>query len=60
MSKMKQAVKPAVFSKEQFLESKQFKTIEKDILSIVLKEDRAYTIEQAKEMIKELLEREVR
>ncbi|AHD06154.1 hypothetical protein ERIC2_c23650 [Paenibacillus larvae subsp. larvae DSM 25430] len=57
---MKQAVKPAVFSKEQFLESKQFKTIEKDILSIVLKEDRAYTIEQAKEMIKELLEREVR
>lgn len=60
MSKMKQAVKPAVFSKEQFLESKQFKTIEKDILSIVLKEDSAYTIEQAKEMIKELLEREVR
>ncbi|AVF27559.1 hypothetical protein [Paenibacillus larvae] len=48
------------YAKGQFLESKQFTTTEKDILSIVLKEDRAYTIEQAKSMIKELLEKEVK
>lgn len=60
MSKTKQAFKPAVFSKAQFLESKQFTTMQKQLLSVVLKDDETYTCEQAKQLIEDLLNREVR
>ncbi|ARF66666.1 hypothetical protein B7C51_20465 [Paenibacillus larvae subsp. pulvifaciens] len=60
MSKTKQAIKPAVFSKEQFLESKQFTTMQKHILSVVLKEGETYTFKQAKQLVEDLLNREVR
>lgn len=59
MSKTKQAVKPAVFSKAQFLESQQFTTMQKHILSVVLKEDEMYTCEQAKQLVEDLLNKEV-
>lgn len=46
------------FNKEQILNSNQFTTIEKDILSVILKKD-DYIIEEVKTILEDFKESEV-
>ncbi|WP_167370801.1 hypothetical protein [Clostridium massiliodielmoense] len=46
------------FSKEQIVFSKQFTVIEKDILKAIL-EDRAYSLDEVKEVLEEFNGKEV-
>lgn len=39
------------FSKDQILASKQFKGVDKDILSIVLEDGKEYTVEDARKVV---------
>lgn len=39
------------FTKEQFMQSRQWQGIDKDVLSVVLEDDKTYTIAEAKKLI---------
>lgn len=47
------------FTKSQFLQSRQYKGIEKDILKIKLEDGKKYTHEQAKRAIADFKKRKV-
>lgn len=47
------------FSKQQILKSKNFSHIEKDVLSVILKDDAQYTLEQVKKMLSDFKKRRV-
>lgn len=48
------------FTKEQFLQSRQWQGIDKDILSIVLEPGKTYTIVEAKRMIDDFKKAQVK
>lgn len=48
-----------VFTKAQILNSKTFST-HKDMLSVVLQEDKCYTLEEAEESLRKFKERKVK
>lgn len=56
---MKNKDSRVAFSKEQFLGSKQFKGVERDILSVVLQNNELYTFEEANAAIQTYLKRSV-
>lgn len=47
------------FSKQQILKSTNFSRIEKDVLSVILKDDAQYTLEQVKKMLSDFKKRRV-
>ncbi|MGM1048654.1 MAG: hypothetical protein ACQEXX_21280 [Bacillota bacterium] len=49
----------AAFNKHQLAQSNQFSNREKDVLSAILEEGKAYTVQQAKEQLKSFLKKEV-
>ncbi|MFD1179208.1 hypothetical protein ACFQ3W_23345 [Paenibacillus puldeungensis] len=52
MAKDEQAVEiVSGFTKAQFMESRQWQGIDKDVLSVVLEDDKTYTIAEAKKLI---------
>ncbi|BBI32042.1 hypothetical protein [Cohnella abietis] len=60
MTKPREETQPIAepsFTKEQFLASKLFHPVQKDVLSVVLADGESYTIPQAQSLIKETLER---
>ncbi|WP_169729999.1 hypothetical protein [Thermicanus aegyptius] len=56
MSEKKAAVK---FTKEQFLKSANFTPVQKDVLSSLLKDDEAYTLDQVQKLIEDFAKRTV-
>lgn len=56
MSKKETAI---AFNKHQLAQSNQFSNREKDVLSAILEEDKAYTVLQAKELLTTFLKKEV-
>jgi len=48
------------FTKEQFIASKQFTPLEKDFLRSVLDEGKTYTIDQARDVLKKTMSKEVK
>lgn len=51
--------KAAVFTKAQFLQSRQRSGVEKDILSVVLQDDKTYTLAEADKLINDFKKRTV-
>lgn len=50
----------AQYTKQQIVTSSRFTPVERDILSVLLKDDETYTIEQARAVLEEFLRKEVR
>ncbi|WP_127575259.1 hypothetical protein [Paenibacillus barengoltzii] len=50
----------AGFTKEQFLQSRQWQGIDKDILSVVLEPSKTYTIAEAKRLVEEFKKAQVK
>lgn len=50
----------AAFTKAQLLQSTQFPRSQKDILHALLEDSGAYTLDQAKQIIQEFLQREAK
>lgn len=50
----------AGFTKEQFLGSRQWSGTDKDVLSVVLEEGKTYTLNEAKSLVDEFKNGEVR
>jgi len=48
------------FSKEQFLLSKRFTPIEKDVLKVLLQDSETYSLEQAHKMLEQFSNRMVK
>lgn len=48
------------FSKEQFLKSKNFSPVQKDVLRSILKDDEYYTLDQVKKMVEDFGKRKVK
>ena len=49
-----------VYSKEQFLKSKQFTAQQKDLLAALLEDRKTYTTDQVNEMLNQFLKKEVK
>lgn len=50
--KQREAPKKAVvFSKGQFLKSSNFSRVERDVLSVILKNDKQYTLEEVQKLL---------
>ena len=49
----------ATFTKEQFLSSKNFAGLEKDLLQALLKDGESYTTDQAKKIMDDFKQRKV-
>lgn len=56
-AKSSQEVVETKFTKEQWLASKRFESVHKDVLSVILADGSNYTLEQVERLIKETLER---
>ncbi|SEU26654.1 hypothetical protein [Paenibacillus sp. NFR01] len=50
---------PDTFGKKQILQSARFSRVERDALNVVLKEDQTYSLDEAREMLKLFLNKEV-
>ena len=50
----------AGFTKEQFLQSRQWQGTDKDILSVVLEPSKAYTIAEAKKLVEDFKKGQVK
>lgn len=48
------------FTKDQFLQSRQWQGIDKDILSVVLEPGKAYTIAEAKRLVEDFKKAQVK
>lgn len=48
------------FTKQQFLSSKQFTAHEKDVISALLQDDKTYSVDTAKKLIKDFLKKEAK
>ncbi|PYI57023.1 hypothetical protein [Paenibacillus flagellatus] len=59
MKKQTESAEPT-YSKEQVLASKQFTVQEKDILRALLQDGTPYTLEKARAVVKEFLNKEAR
>lgn len=51
--------RPAAYTKAQFLASKQFTAIERDVLRALMREDETYTVDQAQKLIDDFAKRKV-
>lgn len=49
-----------VFTKQQFLQTRQRLNVDKDILSILLEDDKSYTIAEAEKLLEEFKNRKVK
>lgn len=58
MSKQKADI--PTFTKAQFLASKQFTSIQKDVLSVLLNNDETYTHEQVEKLLEDFAKRTVK
>lgn len=56
----KQKANTACFTKEQFVQSEQWQGVDRDILSIVLEDNKTYSIAQAKQLVEQFMNREVK
>lgn len=52
--------KAPTYTKEQFLNSKQFSAVQKDIFHALLKDGESYTMDQVKKLVQEFLKKEVK
>jgi hypothetical protein len=60
VSQKKAAAAPlAAYTKEQFLASKQFTAVQKDVLRALLKDGETYTVDQAQKLIDDFAKRKV-
>jgi len=51
--------RPAAYTKAQFLASKQFTAVQKDVLRALMKDSETYTVEQARRLIDDFAKRKV-
>ncbi len=49
-----------VYRKEQILKSKQFSSIDKDFLQVILEDEKRYTLQEAKDLLNQEKQREVK
>lgn len=60
MAKKAETVKKkAEYTKQQFLNSKKFTTIQKDVLKVLLLDEQKYTNDQVKKLIEDFMKKEV-
>lgn len=48
------------YTKEQFLKSKRYKGVQKDVLNVILKDDERYTHKQVEKLISDFGKRKVK
>lgn len=56
----KETTTAAKYTKQQIVTSNRFAPVERDILSVLLKDDETYTLDQARAVLEEFARKEVR
>lgn len=52
--------KPAVFAKEQFLKAANFSRVERDVLAVILDDNKQYTLEEVQKELDNFKKRRVK